>query len=73
MIIMTTVAIRHQDDRRTGSAAACCPSVVAGWRVPAIRSESLSRLVAGTGPAMTVGWTPVHRDLRSRCARMPGR
>jgi hypothetical protein len=32
------------------------PTVMAG-HVPAIRSESLSRLVAGTCPAMTVGWT----------------
>ena len=35
-------------------------------RVPAIRSESLSRLVAGTCPAMTVGRTPAYRDFRSR-------
>ena len=34
--------------------------------IPAIRSESLSRLVAGTCPAMTVGRPSVHRDFRSR-------
>jgi len=35
--------------------------------VPAIRSENLSRQVAGTCPAMTVGRTSVHPDFGSSC------
>src|SRR5438045_358189 len=50
------LACGHHD--RVKMPAACCPTVMAG-HVQAIRSESLSRLVAGTRPAMTVGRTSV--------------
>jgi hypothetical protein len=55
--------------------AACCPIVMAG-DVPAIRRESLSRLVAGTGPAMTVGRMPamtVGRMPAITVGRMPAK
>src|SRR5580704_2346101 len=38
--------------------------------VPAIRSENLPRLAAGTCRAMTVGRTSLHCDFRSRCTQM---
>src|SRR5277367_2981870 len=53
---------------RVNMPVACCPTVMAG-HVPAILSESLSRLVAGTCPAMTVGWMSVHRDLAVKVMR----
>jgi hypothetical protein len=49
-------ACGHHD--RVKMPATCCPIVMVG-HVLAIRSESLSRLVAGTCPAMTIGRTSV--------------
>jgi hypothetical protein len=59
--------LRDAGDRR-------CGEVVHGGRVgdcgiAGERSENLSRLVAGTCPAMTVGRTALPRDFRSRCRK----
>ena len=66
IIAGTKPACGHHD--RVEMPAACCPTVMAG-HVPAIRSESLSGLVAGTCPAMTIGRMSVHRDFRRRCRK----